>query len=326
MEKYINNFNNPSYKDYLEKLQLVYSYKLKILKKGADDARYFKENDKTIELKYNSMHILINKPIYKNIFKEIELIKEEKKELLIDYNNLQYKIIHDLNKESDFKKYKEIIEKLKVLDEKVKNYLDYFIKINEINKNEYNNNIRSREDIQKKKQELYNDILTEQDSILNKKRIIDYLDFVNQYYDTYNKYHKTYDFIIEKLPEIKETNIIKKTPKKQKTEKKPKLKKTNEEIEKEKKSKLKKMIQEKLNNTPQKSLDKLEDNIKQKFFNLCKFKNVKECADRSYRAKHYMKKPEIIDIIKKSKEIEKRLPDNYMSLSKDDICKALYKL
>ena len=42
-----------------------------------------------------------------NIFKEIELIKEEKKELLIDYNNLQYKIIHDLNKESDFKKYKE---------------------------------------------------------------------------------------------------------------------------------------------------------------------------------------------------------------------------
>lgn len=326
MEKYINNFNNPSYKDYLEKLQLVYSYKLKILKKRADDARYFKENDKTIELKYNSMHILINKPIYKNIFKEIELIKKEKKELLIDYNNLQYKIIHDLNKETDFKKYKEIIEKLKVLDEKVKNYLDYFIKINEINKNEYNNNIRNREDIQKKKKELYNDILTEQDSILNKKRIIDYLDFANQYYNTYNKYHKTYDFIIEKLPEIKETNIIKKTPKKQKTEKKPKLKKTNEEIEKEKKSKLKKMIQEKLNNTPQKNLDKLEEDIKQKFFNLCKFKNVKECADRSYRAKHYMKKPEIIDIIKKSKEIEKRLPDNYMSLSKDDICKALYKL
>ena len=66
--------------------------------------------------------------------------------------------------------------------------------------------------------------------------------------------------------------------------------------------------------------------LNKKFFNLCKFKNVKECADRSYRAKHYMKKPEIIDIIKKSKEIEKRLPDNYMSLSKDDICKALYKL
>ena len=33
-----------------------------------------------------------------------------------------------------------------------------------------------------------------------------------------------------------------------------------------------------------------------------------------------MKKPEIIEIIKKSKDIEKRLPDNYMSLSKTDIC------
>ena len=58
--------------------------------------------------------------------------------------------------------------------------------------------------------ELYTDILQEQDSILNKKRIMDYLDFVNQYYNTYNKSEITIDFIIEKLPEIKEDNIIKK--------------------------------------------------------------------------------------------------------------------
>jgi len=326
MEKYIQNFNNPIYKEYLDKLQFVYSYKIKILKKEQDDSRYFKEDAKTIELKYNNMHILITKPKYKNIFHEIELIKAEKKNLLIDYNNLQYKILHDLNKETDFKKYKDLIEKLKQLDDKVKIYLDYYIKINEINKNKYEVNIKNREDIKKKKIELYNDILQEQDSILNKKRIIDYLEFSKQYYNTYNKNENTIDFIIEKLPEIKEDNIIKKTVKKEKQEIKPKLKKTDEEIEKEARSKLKKKIKEKLDNTSQQDLDKLEKAVKDKFLKLFKFKNQKECSDRAYKAKHFMKKPEIIDIIKKSKDIEKRLPDNYMSLSKADICQELYKL
>ncbi len=326
MEKYIHNYNNPVYKEYLDKLQYLYSYKIKILKKDADESRYFKEDENTIELKYNSMHILITKPKYKDIFKEIQLIKEEKNKLLIDYNNLQYKIFHDLNKESDFKKYKDLIDKLKDLDNKVKGYLDYYIKINEINKNEYKENFKNREDIKKKKLELYNDILQEQDSILNKKRIIDYLDFTNQYYNTYNKYQKTIDFVIEKLPEIKENNIIKKKVQKEKEKIVPKLKKTDEEIEKEQRSKLKKKIKEKLDNTSQKDLDNLEKKVKDKFFKLFKFKNEKECSDRSYRAAHFMKKPEIIEIIKKSKDIEKRLPDNYMSLSKGDICKELFKL
>lgn len=326
MEKYIHNFNNPVYKEYLDKLQYLYSYKVKILKKEQDESRYFKEDENTIELKYNSMYISITKPKYKNIFHEIELIKSEKKNLLIDYSNLQYKILHDLNKEQDFKTYKDLISKLKQLDDKVKGLLDYYIKVNEINKNEYKENIKNREDIKKKKMELYTDILQEQDSILNKKRIMDYLDFVNQYYNTYNKSESTIDFIIEKLPEIKEDNIIKKKIKKEKKEIKPKLKKTDEEIEKEARSKLKKKIKEKLDNTPQRDLDKLEKSVKDKFLKLFKFKNEKECSDRSYKAKHFMKKPEIIEIIKKSKDIEKRLPDNYMSLSKTDICKELYKL
>lgn len=326
MEKYIHNFNNPVYKEYLDKLQYLYSYKVKILKKEQDESRYFKEDENTIELKYNSMYISITKPKYKNIFHEIELVKAEKKNLLIDYSNLQYKILHDLNKEQDFKTYKDLISKLKQLDDKVKGFLDYYIKVNEINKNEYKENLKNREDIKKKKMELYTDILQEQDSILNKKRIMDYLEFVNQYYNTYNKNESTIDFIIEKLPEIKEDNIIKKKIKKEKKEIKPKLKKTDEEIEKEARSKLKKKIKEKLDNTPQRDLDKLEKSVKDKFLKLFKFKNEKECSDRSYKAKHFMKKPEIIEIIKKSKDIEKRLPDNYMSLSKTDICKELYKL
>jgi hypothetical protein len=326
MEKYISNLNNPIYKEYLDKLAIFNSYKIKILKKEPNESRYFKEDNNKLELKYNNMDLTIIKPIYKNIFKELENIKKEKKLLLNDYYNLRYLFIHDLNKESDYKKYKNIISKLKEYDENIKNLLDYYIKANESNKNEFKNNIRKRDEINKKKIELFNDIINEQDSILNKKRIIDYLELGSEYNETFNKYQKTIDFIIEELPEIKQSNIVKKKNKTEKKELKTKLKKTDEEIENEKKTKLKKVIKNKLNNTPKDKLDNLEEDIKEKLFKEFKFKNVKECADRSYRAKHYMKKPEIIDIIKKSKEIEKRMPKNYMSMSKDDICIALYKL
>ena len=33
MEEYINNYNSDEYKDYLNKLQIYYDYKVKILKK-----------------------------------------------------------------------------------------------------------------------------------------------------------------------------------------------------------------------------------------------------------------------------------------------------
>lgn len=326
MEKYISNFNDPIYKEYLNKLQYIYSYKVKILKKEQDETRYYKENAETIELKYNSMHIVITKPKYKDIFKEIELIKKEKKELLVDYNNLQYKILHDLNNQTDFKNYKDTITKLKELDNKVKEYLEYYIKVNEINKNEHKENLKNRNDIKMKKIELYDDILQEQDSILNKKRIMDYLEFVKQYYNTFDKNEKIVDYIIEKLPEVNEKNIIKKVVKKDEIKIKPKLKKTDEEIEKEKRSKLKKKIKKKLNSKSQQDLNKLEKEVKDKFLKLFIFKNEKECSDKKRTAEHYMKKPEIIDIIKRSKDIEKRLPENYKTLTKPEICKEIFKL
>ena len=326
MENYLSNFNNPIYKEYLNKLQYVYSYKLKILKKEPDKTRHYKENAETIELKYNSMHIVITKPKYKDIFTEIESLKKEKKDLLVDYSNLQYKILHELNNQTDFKNYKDIISKLKDIDTKVKGYLEYYIKVNEMNRNEYKENLKKRNDIKTKKIELYEDILQEQDSILNKKRIIDYLNFGNQYYSTFDKTENVIDYVIVKLPEIKEKNIIKKKVKKEIQEIKPKLKKTDEEIEKEKRSKLKKKIKKKLNSKSQQDLNKLEKDVKDKFLKLFRFKNEKECSDKTRTAEHYMKKPEIIDIIKRSKDIEKRLPENYKTLSKPDICKEIFKL
>lgn len=76
--------------------------------------------------------------------------------------------------------------------------------------------------------------------------------------------------------------------------------------------------------------DKLEDEIIDLYKDL-KFKDLGECSDRSRGAKHYMKKNEILDIIKKYKSIQKKLqelsPDkNYTTLKKDDLCRLLLEI
>jgi hypothetical protein len=56
---------------------------------------------------------------------------------------------------------------------------------------------------------------------------------------------------------------------------------------------------------------------------LFKFKDEQECVSQSKSAKYYMKKSEIIDIIKKNSNYTKLMPKKYLSLSKKDLCKEV---
>lgn len=325
MSIYLDNLNSAIYSDYLVKLDLYNNLKKKIFKKGSDETKYYNEDTNNYYVKYNNIELTIQKPIYKNVFNEMNNIKIKKKNLLIDYNNLRYKIIHNLNNKSDFDKYNSIVLELKDYDERLKELIEYYISANKINRNDREKNNNDINKLKEEKNKLYNDILEEKDSLLNKKYINDYLELINSYYEKQNYYEKIIDFYIEELPNIEEKNVKIEKPKINKKEK-TKKEKTDEEIEKEKLSKLKEKIKDKLNNTPQEKLDKLEENVKKEFFKLFKFKNQKECSSRSYKSDSFMKKPDIIKIISRSKDIEKRLPSNYQSFSKEKICEELYKL
>ena len=330
MEEYINNYNSDEYKDYLNKLQIYYDYKVKILKKmekkkDTDGLSYNETNEK-FTLKYNNMSLEITKPKYKYIFKEIENIRQEKNKLKVDYKELQYRILHNLNNEADYKKYQKIVDELIKLDNKVKELTEYYIKINSIQSNLETNNKNAINDFTKELESLFSKINDETDSILTRKHINDYLEIMKERHNIKNKTFKQIDYIITKLPEVKEKNI-KAIVKKDKPVKKPKkVKKTNDEIQKDINSKLKKKIKEKLENTSSKDLNKLEEDIKKKLFKLFRFKNKAECESKAHSADFFTKKPELIEIIKKSPQIEKRLPSNYQGLSKIRICEELYKL
>ncbi len=330
MEEYINNYNSAEYKDYLNKLQIYYDYKVKILKKMEKkkdiDGLSYNETNEKFTLKYNNMSLEITKPKYKYIFEEIENIRQEKNKLKVDYKELQYRILHNLNNEADYKKYQKIVDELIKLDNKVKELTEYYIKINSIQSNLETNNKNAINDFTKELESLFAKINDETDSILTRKHINDYLEIMKERHNIKNKTFKQIDYIITKLPEVKEQNI-KAIVKKDKPVKKPKkVKKTNDEIQKDINSKLKKKIKEKLENTSSKDLNKLEEDIKKKLFKVFRFKNKAECESRSHSADFFTKKPELIEIIKKSPQIEKRLPSNYQGMSKTRICEELYKL
>ena len=220
MQKYISNYNNPIYREYLDKLEIYYNYKLKILNKGSNDIQYFKEDKDKFELKYNTMELILHKPKYKDIFNEIYELKEQKNKLLIEYNELQYRILNNLNNEKDYKKYQNIVDKLTQFDEKVKNLLDYYMQINTINKNLFNSNQQDIDNLYKDKTELYNKIIKENDSILNRKYINDYLKLFKLNNQLYDKHFKNIDYFILELPKIKENNIKKISNPKKEPEKK----------------------------------------------------------------------------------------------------------
>ena len=52
-----------------------------------------------------------------------------------------------------------------------------------------------------------------------------------------------------------------------------------------------------------------------------KFKNEEECGSRASSADYFIKKPDLVKIIKKYPEVEKLMSSNYNKLSKDKIWK-----
>lgn len=56
-----------------------------------------------------------------------------------------------------------------------------------------------------------------------------------------------------------------------------------------------------------------------------RFKTVDECKTNKRSAKYYYSKNDLIEMIKSNKSLLEKFPKNYKSLSKDEICKNIFK-
>lgn len=329
-QTYIDNYNSNDFKEYLELNRKISDYRIKIRNSDKDKNFYFNEDKNNISIKYKKVKLDIKKPIYKSVFNEINKLKNEKKNLLQDYEILKDKIINEINSEKDFTKYDNIIKKLTKIDEDIEDLVEYHNKINSIVETNLDKNISKLNEIKTEIKNINKKFLVVNDDIEKKNLTRDYLKLEKEKQNLEGNYFNHIDYIVYQIPSIKYSSNTKKIEeKKKKPDKVNKTTKTDKEIEDEKRYKLKEKISKKNPKTKEEAiqkLNKLEKKYKEKFMNEFSFSNIKECKSSSYRESYFMKKPEILKIIKKYPDIKNILPKNYPTLTKDKLCDEIYKL
>ena len=335
---YIDNFNSKIYKEYLELINTIQDFKTKILNdvKAEDKGYFYKEDKDEIHVKFKKNEIKITKPVYKNIEDELIKLKNEKKEEMFLYENLKYNIVHELNSEQDYKKYDKVVNKLLKIDKDIEDLIEYYKKVNlttSINKAKNQDEINEiNEIIVSLNKKFKNDVF--KDDIEKKKSLEIYKKNLEKKRKIEKNYYNEINYIIIEKPKINYLNNEKiKKKKKEEVKEKKKSKKSKVpkgDVEQVKRYKLKEKIKEKnekSSNIPvEEKISKLEKKIKDKFFAEFKFKNEKECSSGSHSKEYFIKKPNLLKIIKKYPEIKENLPKEYNKLSKDKICEELYKL
>jgi hypothetical protein len=339
IDNYIKDENKNLINNYLTELTEFHRFK--------NDMLITKFNNKTNDyilnetideynIKYKNNKIILKKPIYKNIFDEINILKNQKKIKKIEYDDLQYRILYNLNTEKDFKKYNDIVDELTKLDEEIKSLIDCYIQINRDNKIKIDHNANIYNKLIEEQQELYDKILNEKSNIDNKNNIDNYIELKQKQFkitdNTTNNSHlqqifsNNIDYIIVKLPEIVKTTTKKEKKLEVDKKTKEKINLTDEQKMRKQEKKLIKKINDKLQKTPNGNISKLEQTIRTKLLKEFKFKNEGECGSKAYSADYFIKKSDLLYIIKKYPEVETLLPKDYHKLSKDKICNQLFKL
>jgi hypothetical protein len=316
LDEYINNIsseeNLKEYLNYQDYLKRYYEYKESIIEQLAkyEEAKdknqkkmviksFYKEEKEFLEIYLDKkIHLKIHKPIYQNIFKKIENLKDESEILEIDHNILNKSRLF----EQDTKDYEKNLNKILDIDTQIKILYEYFILINNL-EDKLSILLENMHNIYETKNKLYDQILKENDLTNRKDLINNYIKFnndlkvkkLNNNLLTYGKKGTYIDFVIEKLPRIE---LIPQT-------KQSELKIKKEKVEKE--------------------VAEMEQKIEAVLIDQFKFKTALECKSKTRSALFYMTKNDILNIINNNEKLKEKMPPNYKSLKKEAICDILAK-
>jgi hypothetical protein len=336
VDNYVKDENKKIMDEYLFQLGEFNNYKNASYKSKNKNDYTLSETKDEYNIKYKKIDIKLKKPVYKNIFDEINILKNKKKNKKLEYDYLQYRILYNLNSENEFNKYNKLVDELQGIDNEIKDLIECYILINKDNKIKVDYNTSYYKKLKEEQKELYDKIINENSDLNNKNNIDNYIKLKNEQFEitdnTKNNqqlkqvFSNYIDYIIIKLPEIiKTTSKQKKTVKKEK-KLKEKISLTDDEKLKEQNKKLIKKINDKLQKIDKDKINRIEKKILDKMFKEFKFKNEEECGSRASSADYFIKKPDLVKIIKKYPEVEKLMSSNYNKLSKDKICKELFQI
>lgn len=249
--------------------------------KSSEDKLIFKEGYFLIGTKK------IKPPVTKNIFVEIEELKQQRLDLLLEYKDLYNKIIYgyDLKKQYD-----KIVTEVNEIDKRIKTLLEYFDLVNKVEEDPV---VNLKKDLKRLTNKLKGA------SYFDKKDIKEYLKKT----DLINKTVKTIvlvDFYIVEPHVV--FNIGQKEP----------IKKEKEPV-KEKEG----LITKEANTIIKARIKKL---LAEKF----KFTTKEECSSMKRSQPYFMTKEQIVNTIDDTPEILQIMPHAYKALKKEEICDKLF--
>lgn len=223
-------------------------------------------------------------PVIKNIFVEIEELKNRRRELLLNYKDIYDQILYTKEYKNEYNK---IITEILDIDARIETLIQYFNLVNQIENKD--------EKLKKEIKQLRNQLI---ESITNKV-LKKYLVKIDEYYKLIDKTVDTIDFYIV------EKSILMDMDKKEPV------------IVEDKKQKNKLPIRK-----DQDIL--IKTNIKLLLAEKFKFKTKEECSTSKRSAQFYMTKDEIVKTIESTPELIDHMPKKYKSMKKEEICDHLF--
>jgi hypothetical protein len=229
----------------------------------------------------------VKPPIIKNVFEEINLLKEQRVSILLKYKDIYDNVIYSNGYKVEYNK---MLEEILKIDDTIDVLIKYYYKMNEID-----DVLIDKINLELKKMRA--------EGITTNKQIKLYLKKIDQKNKLIQeeKNIKTIDYFIEEPYEIMDIDVIKKPIiiNKPKINNPPQLLRKDEE-------------------------ELIKINIKLLLEEKFKFKTNEECASTKRSQPYYMTKDEIIKTIESEKVFKDKMSKKYKTLKKEEICDELF--
>lgn len=250
----------------------------------------YQQNQRIVKHKH---FLVLNKKIKpakcENISDRLDALYKQRRDLFLKYKLLEDKIMFSTSPQQFRAEFSQCLQNIEQIQQQIDELLDYYDMLNEP--------VQSKKDKFKSQLDMLYDEMAVDSSM------------IPTYIKHYLKYRKIQnepdeelvEFVVLERPVVSEANEhVEDVPKPPKQ--KVKLTENNVKIIKQN---LKQLI---------------KDKYKDKF----KSKNLEECASRKTSQPYYMKKEDILKVIEENPEIQSRMPPNYKSLNKENLCQLLF--
>lgn len=225
-----------------------------------------------------------------DIQQHLNILFKERRDLYIEYKLLQDKILFGTNPSSFRKQFEDVHQNIHAIQKQIDDVYDYYDTITEP-KPDINQPLKDQVE------NLY--------SSLEPTTIPQYIKQFKKLKTKEKQYEEPYvpDYVVLQAPSLVNAPAPAPAPTKPKTKinkisPKPTLDNVNAQVIK----------------------NKIKDLIKHKF----KPQNFEQCASQKRSQPYFMKKEDILETISNNPELEKTMPPNYKSMSKENLCKILF--